>query len=67
MEDIIKRLKKMKEEQLKNFSKDKKKGIPVRINPDSYYAKEIEYQTILLKDIKAEIDDIKRLLNKSNP
>ena len=66
MEDI-KILKKMKEEQLNNFSKDKKKGIPVRINPDSYYAKEIEYQTILLKEIKVELDNIKRLLNKSNP
>ena len=62
--NAIKFLKKMKEIELKNYKKDIKNGIPVRINPKSYAVKELEYQTVLLKEIKHDLDDIKMLLQK---
>lgn len=52
---LEKALKKQKEIELEEIKKDRKKGIPVRINPNSLVAKEIEYQTYLLKKILEEI------------
>lgn len=61
-------LKKQKEIELTEIKKDKHKGIPVRINPNSLVAKEIEYQTCLLKEIQEEMHrdlvEIKKLLQK---
>lgn len=50
--------------QRKDISKDK--GLKVRIDPESYVAKEIIYQTALLQVISRDIREIKRLLLKSN-
>lgn len=50
-----KALKKQKEIELEEIKKDRKNGVPVRINPNSLVAKEIEYQTYLLKEILEEI------------
>lgn len=58
--DLEKALKKQKEIELSEIKKDRQKGIPVRINPDSRVAKEIEYQTYLLKEIQDEIRSIKK-------
>lgn len=46
----------------KEIKKDKNKGIPVRINPDSLVAKEIEYQTCLLKEVQEDIQSITTLI-----
>ena len=51
-----KALKKQKEIELEEIKKDRKNGVPVRINPNSLVAKEIEYQTYLLKEILEEIE-----------
>lgn len=53
--NIYKILRRQKEIRLAEIKKDKNKGIPVRINPDSLVAKEIEYQTCLLKEIQEEM------------
>lgn len=53
--NIYKILRKQKEIKLAEIKKDKHKGIPVRINPNSLVAKEIEYQICLLKDIQEEM------------
>lgn len=62
--DLEKALKKQKEIELSEIKKDRQKGIPVRINPDSRVAKEIEYQTYLLKEIQDEIRSIKKMLSR---
>lgn len=49
--DIYKTLENFRDEELKAIKKDRKKGIPVRINPKSLIAKEILRQTVLLKQI----------------
>nr|DAE01448.1 MAG TPA: hypothetical protein [Siphoviridae sp. ctQtc11] len=64
MEELINQLQRYKENELKELKKDKKKGMPVRLNPNSYYAKELEYQTIILKNIQKDLREIKRLLEK---
>ena len=65
---LEKALKKQKEIELEEIKKDRKKGIPVRINPNSLVAKEIEYQTYLLKKILEEIHQnlagVKKQYNK---
>lgn len=50
--------------QRKDISNDK--GLKVRIDPESYVAKEIFYQTALLQLMSNDIKEIKRLLLKSN-
>lgn len=60
---FINQLQRYKENELKELKKEKKKGIPVRLNPNSYYAKELEYQTLLLKNIQRGLLDIKKLLS----
>lgn len=66
--NIYKILRRQKEIKLAEIKKDKYKGIPVRINPNSLVAKEIEYQTCLLKEIQEEMHrdlvEIKKLLQK---
>ena len=59
--ETLKRIKKIEKE---NYRKDIRKGIPVRINPESYAVKELEYQTILLREIKNDLDEIKMSLQK---
>lgn len=60
--DIVKELKKQKEIELAEIKKDRNKGIPVRINPNSRVAKEVEYQTHLLKEIQKEINSTQTLI-----
>lgn len=67
MSNFIEAIKKQKELELEEIKKDIKNGIPVRINPNSYVAKEIFYQTLILKNIERDVAEIKRLLLKSNP
>lgn len=64
MKELIKELQRLKEIELKELKKDKTKGIPLRINPKSYIAKEIEYQTIILKGIAHSLEEVKMLLQK---
>lgn len=68
--DIHKILRKQKEIELAEIKKDKKNGIPVRINPNSMVAKEIEYQTYLLKEIKEEfhqnLAEVKKQYNQNS-
>ena len=66
MERVLNELRRQKEMELQEIKKDNKNGIPIRINPKSYVAKEILYQTFILKGIERDISDIKRLLKKSN-
>ena len=56
----------MKEMELEEIKKDKRKGRKVVVNPDSYVAKEIFYQTCLLKDLRDDILEIKGLLLKQS-
>lgn len=60
--NIYKILRRQKEIKLAEIKKDKNKGIPVRINPDSLVAKEIEYQTCLLKEVQEDIQSITTLI-----
>lgn len=60
--DIYKILRRQKEIKLAEIKKDKHKGIPVRINPNSLVAKEIEYQTYLLKEVQEDIQSITTLI-----
>lgn len=62
--NITSALKRIKEIEKKEYKKDRKKGIPVRINPESYAVKELEYQTLLIREIKQDLDEIKMLLQK---
>ena len=64
MEELINQLQRYKENELKELKRDKYKGIPIRLNPKSYYAKELEYQTLILKKIQNDLREIKRLLEK---
>lgn len=49
--DILEILENFKKNELEAIKKDRKNGIPVRVNSDSYFAKEISYQTVLLKQV----------------
>ena len=60
--NIYKILRRQKEINLAEIKKDKNKGIPVRINPNSLVAKEIEYQTCLLKEVQEDIQSITTLI-----
>lgn len=62
--NITSALKRIKEIEKKEYEKDRKKGIKVRINPESYAVKELEYQTLLLREIKQGLEEIKMLLKK---
>lgn len=60
--NIYKIPRRQKEIKLAEIKKDKHKGIPVRINPNSLVAKEIEYQTCLLKEVQEDIQSITTLI-----
>lgn len=51
MSDMIKALEAFKRSELEAIEKGEEKGFPVIIEKDSYFAKEISYQTVLLKEI----------------
>ena len=51
MQDTLKALEYYKRRELEAMEKEDKKGFPVIIEKDSYFAKEISYQTVLLKEI----------------
>ena len=51
MQDTLKALEYYKRRELEAMEKEDKKGFPVIIEKDSYFAKEISYQTVLLKKI----------------
>lgn len=61
IDEALLRIKKIEQ---KEYKEDRSKGIPVRINPYSYLAKEIEYQSILMHKLLVQIEEIKRLLDK---
>lgn len=49
--NVLKMIEDFKKRELEEIKKDGKKGFPIRINPKSYFAKELSYQTVLLKRI----------------
>lgn len=51
MQDTLKALEYYKRRELEAMKEEEKKGFPVIIEKDSYFAKEISYQTVLLKEI----------------
>lgn len=51
MSDMMKALEAFKRSELEAMEKGEEKGFPVIIAKDSYFAKEISYQTVLLKAI----------------
>ena len=51
MQDTLKALEYYKRRELEAMEKEDKKGFPIIIEKDSYFAKEISYQTVLLKEI----------------
>ena len=51
MSDTLKALEYYKRRELEAMEKEDKKSFPVIIEKDSYFAKEISYQTVLLKEI----------------
>lgn len=61
--DILEILENFKKNELEAIKKDRKNGIPVRVNSDSYFAKEISYQTVLLKQVIENQTQIKQMLN----
>lgn len=65
MKNIIEELRKQKEIELREIEKDKEKGIPVRINPNSYVAKEIFYQTLVLKNIEQSLYELKKMIQST--
>ena len=64
--NILKELEKFKRLELEEIKKDRKKGIPVRINPNSMASKEIAYQTILLKQVLENQNEIISMLKNIN-
>ena len=62
--NVIEAMIRQKEIELEEIKKDKKNGISIRINPNSYVAKEIQYQTCFLKRIDENLREIKMLLQK---
>lgn len=64
--NILKQLEKFKRLELEEIKKDRKKGIPVRINPNSMTSKEIAYQTILLKQVLEKQNEIISMLKNIN-
>lgn len=63
---FVQQLERMKKIELESMKKDRKYGIPVRINPNSYVAKELFYQTILLKQLKTELDSLMSIVKKNS-
>ncbi len=61
--DIFEALEDFKRKELEAIKKDRKNGIPVRVNSDSYFAKEITYQTVLIKQVLENQMQIKQMLN----
>lgn len=51
MQDTLKALEYYRRRELEAMKEEEKKGFPVIIEKDSYFAKEISYQTVLLKEI----------------
>lgn len=65
-EEVNKALVKFKNDELKSIKQDKKKGIPVRINPNSLIGKEILYQTTILKNIERNLQKLELLKMMEN-
>lgn len=61
--DFFEALEDFKRKELEAIKKDRKNGIPVRVNSDSYFAKEITYQTVLIKQVLENQMQIKQMLN----
>ena len=61
--DILEILENFKKNELEAIKKDRKNGIPVRVNSDSYFAKELTYQTVLIKQVLENQMQIKQMLN----